>query len=63
MPNPAAVAYEAYREARNSDGTSNAFLVGWRYLTKEEKSAWWAVVRALCEKTGIGEGNNESEKI
>ena len=39
--NPAAVAYEAYRNALKKD------IPDWNDLSKEEKIAWWKVVSSL----------------
>lgn len=52
MANPACVAYEAYRVSRNSDPKNTVYLIGWQYLPKEERDAWWAVVRSLTEING-----------
>lgn len=49
MPNPAAIAYEAYRTVRNADPTQGEYLLPWDMLSPEHKTAWWAVVRALVE--------------
>lgn len=42
MPNPAAVAYEAYRK---SLGISK----GWQELSDTEWKAWWDVVDAMAK--------------
>lgn len=48
MPNPAAVAYEAYRQYWNCHGvTNNTYLVPWDCVSDAEKEAWWSVVRSL----------------
>ncbi len=47
--NPAAVAYEAYRQSKNASQDSTAYLIPWEYLPEHEKLAWWAVVRAMIE--------------
>lgn len=47
--NPAAVAYEAYREHWNATATNNTFMVGWEYVSEHEKKAWWSVVRSLIK--------------
>lgn len=50
MPNPACVAYEAYREAWNKTATNNTYMLGWEYLSSVEKGYWWKVVEALFSK-------------
>jgi hypothetical protein len=49
MPNPAAVAYEAYRESVNASQHRDVYLLSWGQLSEAEKEAWWCVVRALFE--------------
>lgn len=50
MPNPAAVAYEAYRKVMNeTEFLLEAYLWPWEYLVSDEKEAWWAVVAALAK--------------
>lgn len=49
MPNPAAVAYEAYRKYLHESGTTEFYLLPFKELSDEHKAAWWAVVRALVE--------------
>ena len=48
--NPAAVAYEAYREHWNKCATNNTYMVSWSYASPHEKEAWWKVVRALVKR-------------
>ena len=52
MPNPACVAYEAYRKSKHENGTLEVYLLSWDQLSEEEKGHWWAVVRALSEMKG-----------
>jgi hypothetical protein len=50
MPNPACVAYEAYR-THLMDNVGNTNLLPWECLSECERDAWWKVVRALVELT------------
>lgn len=47
MPNPAAVAYEAYRTAMNRNREASAYLIPWVYLNDAEKKAWFAAASAM----------------
>ena len=60
MPNPACVAYEAYRKHWNENPTSTSFMVAWQYLPDDEKKAWWSVVGALSKL--LTDAKKESEK-
>ena len=63
MPNPAAVAYEAYREIWNATATNNTYIVSWSHASEWEKKAWWAVVRKLAATviTGLEETEIKTE--
>ena len=52
MPNPACVAYEAYRKHQNESGKLDVYLVGWQYISDHEKKAWWKVVESLIKMKG-----------
>lgn len=52
MPNPACIAYEAYRKSKHEHGTTEVYLLSWNQLSKEEHDHWWAVIRALTEMKG-----------
>lgn len=49
MPNPACVAYEAYRQYANANCNLSAYLLPWDVLPDAEKKAWWEVVRVLAK--------------
>lgn len=51
MPNPACVAYEAYRTHLLTSGQD---LPPWESLPSTEKKAWWQVVRAILNlRSGV----------
>lgn len=50
MPNPACLAYEAYRAGMNALPSSTTYLIGWDYLPEEQKQVWWLVVKSLSRK-------------
>lgn len=62
MPNPAAVAYEAYREVWNATATNNTYMVSWAHVSEAEKKAWWAVVRKLASTVISGLTDQESNE-